>query len=211
MTLAQRPIERWGLLIKAAADLVIASFVLLVVLPVAVAIAAAIKLESTGPVLFRQRRHGRNNTEFDILKFRTMTVGTAPNDGSVQTDRVDRRVTRVGRFLRRTSLDELPQLLNVIHGDMSLVGPRPHPIAMRTQDRLSHEIIAEYAHRHRVKPGITGWAQINGSRGPMEKVEHVCQRIDYDLYYVENWSLLLDIKILILTPYRLIVDRDKAY
>jgi lipopolysaccharide/colanic/teichoic acid biosynthesis glycosyltransferase len=125
-----------------------------------------------------------------------------------QTRRDDPRVTRLGRLLRKTSIDELPQLFNVIAGEMSIIGPRPHPIGMRTDNRLSKEIVAEYAHRHRVKPGITGWAQVNGYRGAMSSIEALRKRVEYDLYYIENWSLALDLKIMVLTVLRLLSMRD---
>lgn len=211
LVLADRPIQSWGLLLKATEDLLFATMLLMLTFPVALIIAIAIKIESGGPILFRQRRHGWNNTEFDVFKFRTMRVDGHVGDGSIQTARQDKRVTAVGRLLRKTSLDELPQLLNVLRGEMSLVGPRPHPVAMRTQDRLGDEIIAEYAHRHRVKPGLTGWAQVNGSRGATDTAEQIRKRVEYDLYYIENWSLLLDLKILLLTPYKLIADAKSAF
>jgi lipopolysaccharide/colanic/teichoic acid biosynthesis glycosyltransferase len=154
-------------------------------------------LESPGPIVFRQRRHGINNREFEIYKFRTMRW--IPNHAAAamtQTLRGDDRITRVGRFLRKWSLDELPQLFNVLEGHMSLVGPRPHAVNMRTEEQLGHEITGVYPHRHRVKPGITGWSQINGSRGAASTAQALRRRIELDLHYVENWSLMLDLRIL---------------
>jgi putative colanic acid biosynthesis UDP-glucose lipid carrier transferase len=151
-------------------------------------------MDSPGPVLFRQPRHGSDGQVFDVLKFRTMRVTEA--DAPRQARRDDPRVTRPGRFLRRTSLDELPQLVNVLAGDMSLVGPRPHPVA------LNHEFagrIHAFMQRHRVKPGITGWAQVHGYRGETDTLEKMQKRFEYDLYYIEHWSLGLDLKILLRT------------
>jgi Undecaprenyl-phosphate glucose phosphotransferase len=207
LLLAERPLRRWDLIAKEVEDKVIASLLLLLALPVFLLIMVAIRLDSPGPIIFRQKRHGWNNSEFTIFKFRTMRV--EPETGVLQqTRRDDARLTRVGAFLRRFSLDELPQLLNVLRGDMSIVGPRPHAIYMRTEDRLGDEIIADYAHRHRVKPGITGWAQVNGYRGATERVEQLRKRVEYDLFYIENWSLLFDLKIIALTCLRLFTDEN---
>ncbi len=210
MVLASRPIDHWGLVAKAAGDWLAAMAGLLLLSPLLLAIAAAIRLDSQGPVFFRQRRHGCNGQEFDIWKFRTMHWESSPRAAG-QTARRDRRVTRIGGFLRRASLDELPQLLNVLNGTMSLVGPRPHPVGMRTEQKLGEEIVAEYLHRQRVKPGITGWAQVNGHRGATDTAEQVHRRIVHDLYYIENWSLLLDLRILLITPYKLLFDRQNAF
>jgi lipopolysaccharide/colanic/teichoic acid biosynthesis glycosyltransferase len=152
-------------------------------------------------VLFRQRRHALDNREFDIYKFRTMRVASAQDwpGRLVQTVRGDARVTRLGRWLRATSLDELPQLFNVLEGSMSLVGPRPHAVDMRTDARLGHEITARYSHRHRVKPGITGWAQVNGARGATETPAQLRRRVALDLHYIAHWSLWLDLRILLMT------------
>ncbi len=198
--LADRPIKRWDAVIKTAEDLVVGGIITLLLLPVLGLIALAIRLDSPGPIIFRQRRHALNNREFDIYKFRTMRWQPAiPTDRLQQTARLDARVTRVGRWLRALSLDELPQLFNVLKSDMSLVGPRPHAVNMRTEDRLGHEITALYAHRHRVKPGMTGWAQVNGARGATDTTAQLQRRVELDLYYIENWSVLQDLKILALT------------
>jgi putative colanic acid biosynthesis UDP-glucose lipid carrier transferase len=186
----------WGYVSKLALDYVVGSVSLLLFAPVMLAIAVAIRLESSGPVLFRQRRHGYNHRLIDVYKFRTMTVGEN-GDHVVQAHKDDARVTRVGKFLRRTSLDELPQLFNVLKGEMSLVGPRPHAVAHNHHYR---ERLERYANRHCVKPGMTGWAQVKGFRGPTEDPEKMRKRVEMDLYYIENWSLWLDIKILALTP-----------
>ncbi|MHB8624453.1 MAG: undecaprenyl-phosphate glucose phosphotransferase [Sulfuricaulis sp.] len=209
--LADRPIKRWDAVIKGTEDYLIASLLTLLLLPIFAIVALTIKLDSPGPIIFKQRRHAFNNHEFDIYKFRTMRwTSTSPSQDLKQTSRNDDRITRVGRFLRSSSLDELPQLFNVLKGDMSLVGPRPHAVNMRVEDRLGHEITDMYAHRHRVKPGITGWSQVNGSRGAVDIAEQLRRRIELDLFYIENWSLLLDLKILLLT-FREVIKRTNAY
>lgn len=198
--LAERPIRRWHSVFKSGGDFVLAGLILLLLLPVLAAIALAIRLDSAGPILFTQRRHGLNNSEFDIYKFRTMRVATLSAGAELQqTVRGDSRVTRVGRFLRKWSLDELPQVFNVLRGDMALVGPRPHAVNMRTEQRLGHEITDAYPQRHRVKPGITGWSQINGARGATDTVAQLQRRITLDLFYIDHWSPLLDLKILMRT------------
>jgi len=158
-------------------------------------IAVAIKIDSPGPVLFRQRRHGLNHAVFEVIKFRTMTVMEDACD-SKHTDLDDSRVTRVGRFLRRTGLDELPQLINVLKGEMSLIGPRPHAIAHNHEFQT---IINGYDDRHKVKPGISGWAQVNGCRGSADTLPKMTVRIEHDRYYIDHWSMTLDLKILIMT------------
>ncbi len=197
--LVDRPLRGWDAVVKRIEDIVLASALLLLSLPLFALIALAIWVDSPGPIIFRQRRHGWNNRAFDVLKFRTMRWTPAASLKLVQTARNDQRISRVGAILRRTSLDELPQLFNVLRGDMSLVGPRPHAIDMRTEDRLGHEIVGEYPHRHRVKPGMTGWAQVNGYRGATQTAEQIRRRVELDLYYADNWSVLLDLKILLKT------------
>ena len=176
-------------------DLVVSAITLLLLAPLFAVIALAIKHESKGPVFFRQRRRGYNTAEFKIWKFRTMTT---LEDGDVieQVKQNDGRVTTVGRLLRRTSLDELPQLVNVLMGEMSLVGPRPHAVA---HDRSFEKRIADYPRRLNVKPGITGWAQVNGFRGATMTDEAMRQRVDHDLFYIDNCSLGFDLYILLLT------------
>jgi Undecaprenyl-phosphate glucose phosphotransferase len=208
--LAERPLRPWGIFVKRVEDVLLGSLALVLLGPLMCFVALAIKLDSAGPVLFRQRRHGFNNREIDVYKFRTMRADMADATGGMQTERGDARITRLGSILRRTSLDELPQLLNVLKGDMSLVGPRPHPIGMRTQDRLCHEIIENYVHRHRVKPGITGWAQVNGYRGATKEANHLVKRIEFDLFYIQNWSLLFDIKIMLKT-FIAIITTENAF
>lgn len=209
--LADRPIKRWDAVIKSTEDCLIGSIITLLLLPVLALIALAIRLDSPGPIIFKQRRHTLDNREFDIYKFRTMSWNPAAVEEQLQqTSRLDSRVTRVGRLLRSSSLDELPQLLNVLKGDMSLVGPRPHAVNMRTENQLGPEITNVYAHRHRVKPGITGWSQVNGARGATDTMAQLRRRVDLDLHYIDNWSLLFDLRILALTS-REVIKRTNAY
>jgi Undecaprenyl-phosphate glucose phosphotransferase len=209
--LADRPIKRWDAVVKAAEDLLIGGIVTLLLLPLLAVVAVAVKVSSPGPVLFKQRRHALDNHEFDIYKFRTMRWNPpTAGEGLQQTARNDSRITPLGHFLRSSSLDELPQLFNVLRGDMSLVGPRPHATNMRTEDRLGSDITDTYAHRHRVKPGITGWAQVNGARGATDTTGQLHRRVELDLYYITHWSLWLDLKILALTS-RVVVQRTNAF
>jgi Undecaprenyl-phosphate glucose phosphotransferase len=191
-----RPIRDWGSILKGLEDGVIGTLMLVGLAPVFLAIAVAIKLDSAGPVFFRQRRHGVSGQAIVVWKFRTMRV---MDNGPVvmQATKGDPRVTKVGRFLRATSLDELPQLLNVMLGEMSLVGPRPHAVA---HDEYYGALIESYVGRHQVKPGITGWAQINGLRGETQTPEQMAKRVEFDIWYIKNWSLWLDLKIILLTP-----------
>ena len=196
LNIFERPLTGWGNILKAVEDKVLGAILFLVALPICLAIALAIKLDSKGPVLFRQTRYGFNNNEFTVFKFRTMREIAGLDAAVPQATRDDARVTRVGAFLRRTSLDELPQLYNVLRGEMSLVGPRPHAVPHNQQYA---ELIGDYLSRHRVKPGITGWAQVNGLRGEITKPETMRLRVQHDIYYIEHWSLALDLKILCLT------------
>jgi lipopolysaccharide/colanic/teichoic acid biosynthesis glycosyltransferase len=209
--LVDRPIRRWNAVLKSTKDLLLASLITILLSPLLVLIALAIRIDSRGPILFRQRRHGLNSSEFDIYKFRTMHVSPGTTGTSLQqTTRNDPRITRIGGFLRKWSLDELPQLFNVIEGSMSLVGPRPHAVNMRTETQLGHEITDVYLHRHRVRPGITGWSQVNGCRGATDTVEQLRRRIELDLFYVDHWSLLFDLKILTMTS-RVVLRATNAY
>jgi undecaprenyl-phosphate galactose phosphotransferase/putative colanic acid biosynthesis UDP-glucose lipid carrier transferase len=189
---------------KRALDLSIAGLALACLLPLMVLVTAAIRIDSRGPAIFRQRRKGFNGKEFVIYKFRTMTV-MEDGESVAQARRSDSRVTRLGSLLRRTSIDELPQLFNVLRGDMSLVGPRPHALA---HDQEYSPMIADYAYRHHVKPGITGWAQVNGYRGGTPRVEYMARRIELDLWYINNWTLALDLEILARTCFELIRPRN---
>lgn len=189
------PLGRAEQIRKRVFDFVISLVALFFLVPLFLIVALAIKLESPGPVLFRQRRRGFSRKEFQIFKFRSMkVVEDGPQINQAQKD--DPRVTRIGRFLRITSIDELPQLLNVLRGEMSLVGPRPHAVA---HDDFYTNLIENYAYRHHMKPGLTGWAQVNGYRGPTPRIEDMEKRIQYDLYYINNWSLSFDIAILFKT------------
>jgi Undecaprenyl-phosphate glucose phosphotransferase len=200
--LALTPFER---AIKRAPDIVVSATAIMFFSPLFLIAAIAVKLDSSGPVIFRQRRSGFNAKEFVIYKFRTITV---LEDGPVvtQASRNDLRFTRIGRFLRRSSLDELPQLFNVLKGDMSLVGPRPHALAHGDEYRVH---ISDYAFRHHVKPGMTGWAQVNGLRGETAYFEQMAERVKFDLWYINNWSQGLDLNILLRTCFEVL--RDRAY
>ena len=167
-------------------------------------VALAVKLEAPGPILFRQRRLGFNGKEFQILKFRSMRVLEDGEDVR-QAARHDDRVTRVGRFIRATSIDELPQLLNVVRGDMSLIGPRPHA---RAHDDQFDRQIGDYSLRRHMKPGLTGWAQVNGHRGETPTTAHMSARVEHDLWYIANWSIWLDIWIMLRTAKELVTNRD---
>ena len=192
----ERPLSGWDLVLKNLEDRVLTPILCLIFLVPCLLIAIAIKLDSRGPVLFRQTRFGFNNNPINVMKFRTMYVDRPLEQGVPQATRNDPRVTRVGRVLRRTSLDELPQLLNVLKGEMSLVGPRPHAIDHNYKYAV---MIDEYLGRHRMKPGMTGWAQVNGLRGETQTVEQMRARVQYDLSYIDNWSLWFDLRILTLT------------
>ena len=193
---------------KRTQDVVLGALLLVAALPAMALIALAVRLDSPGPVLFRQRRHGFNNEEIVVWKFRSMRVETTDHSGARQVSVNDDRVTRVGRFIRKASLDELPQIINVLQGRMSLVGPRPHPVGMKTAGQDSARLVAEYAWRHRMKPGITGWAQINGSRGPVHTAEEVRRRVELDVDYIERQSFWLDLYILAMTLPRLLGDGE---
>jgi Undecaprenyl-phosphate glucose phosphotransferase len=202
LPLFDKPMSDWSVAVKDIQDRVLACLAILVLSPLLALIALAIKLDSRGPVLFKQTRYGFNNEPIAVFKFRSMYVDQTDAHGARQVQRQDPRVTRVGRFIRRTSLDELPQLFNVAFlGNLALVGPRPHALQSKAADRLYDEVVDGYFARHRVKPGITGWAQINGWRGETDTVEKIEQRVAHDLYYIDNWSMLLDMRILLLTPF----------
>jgi len=193
---------------KRQQDLVIGSVALVILSPVIALVALAIRLDSPGPILFRQRRHGFNQEEIVVWKFRSMRHEAADATASRQVTADDDRITRVGRFIRGTSLDELPQILNVLKGEMSLVGPRPHAIGMKTGQIESARLVAEYAHRHRIKPGMTGWAAIKGSRGPLHTAADVRRRVQLDIDYVERQSLWMDLWIMAVTVPVLLGDRS---
>jgi Undecaprenyl-phosphate glucose phosphotransferase len=199
-----RPIRDWDHVVKRAFDLVFASLALVALSPVLLATMIAIRLESPGPVIFRQKRYGFNNEVIEVLKFRSMYHHFADPTAKVVVTKNDPRVTRVGRFIRKLSIDELPQLINVLRGSLSLVGPRPHAVNGHMSNQLFEDVVDGYFARHRVKPGVTGWAQIQGWRGEMDTTHKVRKRVEHDLEYIENWSVMFDLKIMFLTPFRLL-------
>ena len=209
--LYDKPITDWGTVSKWLFDKVVGATALALLAPVMLAIAALIKLDSRGPALFRQKRYGFNNELIEIYKFRSMYTDRCDAKADQLVTKDDPRVTRVGRFIRKTSLDELPQLFNVLIGNLSLVGPRPHAMQAKAGAQLYDEVVDGYFSRHKVKPGITGWAQINGWRGETDTAEKIQQRVAHDLYYIENWSVFLDAYILVKTPYCLLTQRENAY
>jgi putative colanic acid biosynthesis UDP-glucose lipid carrier transferase len=194
-------------LVKRLSDILIASFILLLVFPLMALIAVGVKLSSPGPVLFKQRRYGLDGDEIKVFKFRSMTV-TEDDDHIVQATTNDPRVTPFGRFLRKTSLDELPQFINVLQGRMSVVGPRPHAVV---HNEMYRKVISGYMIRHKIKPGITGWAQVNGLRGETDSLEKMAERVGYDLEYIRNWSLTLDLWIILKTIKVFFVSDGKAF
>jgi exopolysaccharide biosynthesis polyprenyl glycosylphosphotransferase len=203
----QQPIRDVDGLLKESIDRLSALIALIVLSPLLLMVAIAIKLESNGPIIFRQKRFGFNNNEISVLKFRSMYVDRQDSTGAKRTEKNDSRVTYVGRLIRRTSIDELPQLVNVLRGDMSLVGPRPHATKMKVGDKYYFDAVKGYAARHRVKPGITGLAQVRGLRGEIATVERARKRVEYDMYYIENWSPLFDIRIILETFVKLVWDK----
>ena len=203
-----KPMSDWNVALKAIEDRVLAGLGILALSPVFALCAVAVKLSSPGPVFFRQVRHGFNNEAIGVFKFRSMHVDQSDAAAAKLVTRGDPRVTKVGAFLRRSSLDELPQLLNVLRGELSLVGPRPHAMQAKAAGRIYDEVVEDYFARHKVKPGITGWAQVNGWRGETDTVEKIEQRVAHDLYYIENWSAWLDLRILIMTPQSLVTAKN---
>jgi Undecaprenyl-phosphate glucose phosphotransferase len=205
-----KPIRDWDSVAKRCFDIVFTLLALALLWPIMLATAIAVKVTSKGPVFFMQNRHGFNNEIIRIFKFRSMYADKGDPTGRAAVTKGDPRVTPVGRFIRKSSIDELPQLFNVLKGDISLVGPRPHAILAQAKDRLFGDVVEGYFARHRVKPGVTGWAQINGWRGEVDHDDKIKFRTAYDLYYIENWSLWFDLKILFLTPFRLF-NTENAY
>lgn len=205
-----RPINDWDSVAKRAFDIVFSLIGIVLLSPIMLVTAIAIKLDSKGPVLFKQKRHGFNNEVIEVYKFRSMYTDRSDPTAKQAVTKNDPRVTRVGRFIRKTSIDELPQFFNALFGSLSLVGPRPHAVAAQTHNLLYNEVVDGYFARHRVKPGVTGWAQINGWRGEMDTDEKIKMRTECDLFYIENWSLWFDLKILFLTPIRLL-NTENAY
>jgi Undecaprenyl-phosphate glucose phosphotransferase len=206
-----RPIADWDVVMKFLFDKIIGGLLLICALPILALVAIAIKIDSRGPVFFKQKRFGFNNDLIGVYKFRSMYVDAADAGANKLVTKDDPRVTRVGRFIRKASLDELPQLFNVvIKGDLSLVGPRPHAVNAKAESKLYADAVDGYFARHRVKPGITGWAQINGWRGETDTDEKIQRRVECDLYYIENWSVLLDLYIVASTPFALL-KTENAY
>ncbi len=205
-----RPLGEWGLLIKSIMDKVLACFAIVAFSPIFAVVALAVKFDSKGPLIFKQKRFGFNNELIEVYKFRSMYTDMADVTASKLVTKDDPRVTRVGRFIRRTTLDELPQFFNVLQGDLSLVGPRPHATKAKAANSLYENVVDGYFARHKVKPGITGWAQINGWRGETDTAEKIERRVEHDLYYIENWSLTFDLYILARTPLALL-NTDNAY
>jgi Undecaprenyl-phosphate glucose phosphotransferase len=211
LDLFDKPIADWDFIVKACFDRVVGALLLLLMSPIMLAVALAIKLDSPGPVLFRQKRYGFNNELIEVFKFRSMYVNQTDANAVKLVTRGDPRITKVGRFIRKTSLDELPQLFNVVFsGTLSLIGPRPHAIQAKAAERLYEQVVDGYFARHRVKPGITGWAQVSGWRGETDTQEKLERRVEHDLFYIENWSVIFDIYILLITPFRLL-NTENAY
>ena len=206
----EKPIADWDAISKRIFDVVIASTALVVLSPIMLLTAIAVRLDSKGPIIFKQMREGFNNEPIKVYKFRSLYTDRGDASGTNVVTKGDNRVTRVGRFIRKTSIDELPQLFNVLQGTLSLVGPRPHVPNAQTDNRLWVEVVDSYIARHKVKPGVTGWAQITGWRGEVDTKEKLKGRVDADLYYIENWSLMFDLYILALTPFRL-MNTENAY
>lgn len=205
-----KPLRDWDSVAKRAFDVAFSIVCIAILWPVMLVAAIAVKSTSNGPVLFKQKRHGFNNETINVWKFRSMYTEMSDPTAKKAVTKNDPRVTPVGRFLRKSSIDELPQLFNVLAGDLSLVGPRPHAVHAQTGDLRYTEIVEHYFARHKVKPGVTGWAQINGWRGEIDHGDKIKNRTAHDLYYIENWSLWLDLKILVLTPFRLLKS-ENAY
>jgi polysaccharide biosynthesis protein PslA len=199
LQLFDRPISGWSYIVKLMEDQLIAVTALVLAAPLFLLIAAAIKLDSPGPVFFKQKRFGFNDSLIQVWKFRSMRVECTDARAEMLTTKDDPRLTRIGRLLRKSSLDELPQLINVVRGEMSVVGPRPHALAAKAHGQLYQDVVNCYAARHKVKPGITGWAQVNGWRGETDTVEKIRKRVEHDMYYIENWSPWLDVYIIFRT------------
>ncbi|MGR9012443.1 MAG: undecaprenyl-phosphate glucose phosphotransferase [Gammaproteobacteria bacterium] len=210
LNIFNKPISGWDYVVKTIEDKIIGTLILILITPLLIIIAALIKLDSPGPVLFRQKRYGFNNQLIDMYKFRSMYVDKQDNNANQLTTRNDPRVTKLGHFLRRTSLDELPQFINVLTGEMSIVGPRPHATQAKAAGMLYENVVYQYAARHKVKPGITGWAQVNGWRGDTDTEEKIQKRVDYDIEYINRWSLLFDLKIILKTVF-VVIRGQNAY
>ncbi|OCP36579.1 undecaprenyl-phosphate glucose phosphotransferase [Ensifer sp. LC163] len=205
-----KPIADWDSVAKRGFDIFFSIVALVLLWPVMLGTAIAVKATSPGPIIFKQKRHGFNNETIEVYKFRSMYTHMSDPSARSAVTKGDPRVTPVGRFIRKSSIDELPQIFNVLKGELSLVGPRPHAVLAQTHNRTYSDVVEGYFARHRVKPGVTGWAQINGWRGEIDNDEKIRLRTAFDLHYIENWSLLFDLKILFLTPFRLL-NTENAY
>jgi Undecaprenyl-phosphate glucose phosphotransferase len=210
LDVADRPIANWATIQKWLFDKVIGTLALIALTPVMLLTALAIKLDSKGPVFFKQKRYGFNNELIEVYKFRSMYTDKSDTNAIKLVSKGDPRVTKVGRFIRKASIDELPQLFNVLSGELSLVGPRPHAMQAKAADKLYPDAVDGYFARHKVKPGLTGWAQINGWRGETDTEEKIVKRVECDLYYIDNWSVALDLYILVKTPFALL-QSENAY
>ena len=208
LDLHDKPIAGWSNVAKSVFDKTIATLAVIALSPLMAAVAIAIKLDSKGPVLFRQKRYGFNNELIEVFKFRSMYTGDSDATANRLVTKSDPRVTKIGRILRKSSLDELPQLFNVLAGTLSLVGPRPHAVQAKAADALYPDVVDGYFGRHKVKPGITGWAQINGWRGETDTEEKILKRVEFDMDYIENWSLAFDLYILARTPLALLNTKN---
>ncbi|WP_295559886.1 undecaprenyl-phosphate glucose phosphotransferase [uncultured Hyphomicrobium sp.] len=208
LALMDRPLTDWDRVIKNIEDRLLGLLLLIIAAPVMAIVALAIRLDSKGPILFKQRRYGFDNELIEVLKFRSMYTDMSDAAAAKLVTKDDPRVTPVGRFIRKTSLDELPQLLNVVKGQMSLVGPRPHATEAKASSDLYQTVVGEYFARHRMKPGVTGWAQINGWRGETDTHEKIQRRVEADLYYIDNWSLPFDLYIIAATPFVLLTGKN---
>lgn len=208
LAVMDKPLSDWDRVLKNVEDRVLGALLFLLALPVMALVALAIRLESKGPILFRQRRYGFDSELIEVYKFRSMYADKLDATASKLVTRDDPRVTRVGRFIRKASLDELPQLINVLRGQMSLVGPRPHATGARAERDLYEDVAQGYFARHRVKPGVTGWAQVSGWRGETDTHEKLLRRVEHDLYYIDNWSLIFDLYIIAMTPIALITGKN---
>ena len=203
-----KPLTDWGLAVKNVEDRLLAGLILVLLSPVMLAVALAVKFSSKGPIFFKQTRYGFNNEKIGVYKFRSMYVDQCDAQAVKLVTKGDPRVTRVGAFIRKTSLDELPQLINVLKGELSIVGPRPHAMQAKADGHIYDEVVEGYFARHKVKPGITGWAQINGWRGETDTVDKIERRVEYDLQYIDNWSVFFDLYILAMTPVSLLNTKN---
>ncbi len=208
LRILDRPLSDADRMIKNVEDRVVGLALLLMAAPVMALVALAVRFESKGPILFRQKRLGFNNELIEVCKFRSMYADMSDAAATRLVTKDDSRVTRVGRFIRKTSLDELPQLFNVLRGEMSIVGPRPHALQAKAGDDLYHDAVRSYFARHKMKPGITGWAQVNGWRGETDTLEKIEQRVEHDMHYINNWSVLTDLYIIAVTPFSLIGGKN---